>query len=72
MKCVVCQSVRPRGVPGRQRWVFSSDRLDHSRTQLIFKLYDITRREFNQGSVCNVCHELVLQADKLNTQVLSH
>ena len=67
MKCVVCKCVKARGV-GRQRWVFSSDRLEATNTQVIFKLYDLTRREFRPGSVCSACHDLVSQADALAQQ----
>ncbi len=49
-------------------WVFTSERVATARVQLIFKLYELTKKEFRPGSVCPPCFELVDRIDGLEFQ----
>lgn len=68
MKCIVCKVAKDKG-EGRRNWAFSSDRTTMAKVQLLFKLYDLTRREFPPGSICPACYDLVAQIDTLEYQV---
>ncbi len=76
MKCVVCKAVKPGhrpgaapgSAPGRAGWVFTSERVVMAQVQLMFKLFELTRREFPAGSVCPGCFDLVARVDSLEYQ----
>ncbi len=72
MKCIVCKVTKARGGgssgSARRDWVFSSERVAMTRVQLVFKLYDLTKKEFPPGSVCPLCFDLVARLDALEFQ----
>ena len=68
LKCVVCKSRKESAGEGLGGWVFTSQRVAMARVQLIFKLYEVTRREFRPGSVCPPCFDLVSRIDGLEYQ----
>ena len=70
MKCVVCQTEQPRSQRAPpQGWRSTSERAPRSRTRILFKLFELTKREFAAGSVCAICRELVFRLDELQARV---
>ena len=54
----------------RPNWSPTSNRLPVSQAQVIFKLFELLKREFHVGYICTECLALVEQADGLQFQVL--
>jgi hypothetical protein len=63
MKCSVCK------VTNQDNWTLTSERAPISRTQILFRLFELTKSEFSPGgAICLVCYELLAQVDSLEFQ----
>jgi len=50
-------------------WTQTCERLSVSQVQIIYKLYEVLKREFHVGYVCTECMALLEQADSLQFQL---
>ena len=74
--CTVCKGIKPSEEPGSKGikdenvgWSVTSERLATSQVQILFKLYEILKREFPVGYICEECRSLLDQADCLQFQL---
>ena len=54
---------------GKPDWSPTSERLSVSHVQILFKLYELLKREFLVGYICTECLTLLEQADSLQFQL---
>ncbi|TRY75254.1 hypothetical protein TCAL_10083 [Tigriopus californicus] len=68
MRCSVCK------IPKRDshaQWQPTTQRTPLTRVQVVFKLYDLTKTEFESGFLCVGCFDLVIQIESLEHQLKS-
>jgi hypothetical protein len=64
--CVVCKLDEKEAGDGL--WTSTCERTSISQAQVIFKLFDVLKLEFQYGSVCSQCYDLLEQIDSLELQ----
>lgn len=74
MHCIVCHvSKTPPVVRNgiQDRWHSTSQRTPLVGVQILFKLYDVTKTEFESGFLCVLCFDLITQIESLECQLKS-
>lgn len=71
MRCSVCKTVKDNIVhaPAHSQWHATSQRTPLTGVRVLFKLYDLTKTEFESGFLCEVCFDLVVQIESLENQL---
>ena len=73
MNCTICKTPRTGKKSGKGlKWATTSARTPLAGVKVIFKLFEVTRREFAAGPVCPLCFSLVVQIESLEYQLKGH
>ena len=73
MNCTICKTPRAGKRTGKGlKWTSTSARTPLAGVKVIFKLFEVTRREFTAGLVCPLCFNLVVQIESLEYQLKGH
>ena len=73
MNCTICKTPRTGKRSGKGlKWSSTSARTPLAGVKVIFKLFEVTRREFTAGLVCPLCFNLVVQIESLEYQLKGH
>ncbi|XP_059078507.1 uncharacterized protein LOC131876977 [Tigriopus californicus] len=74
MNCSVCKGVKVESVVGNEeknRWHSTCQRTPVLGVKVLYKLYDLTKTEFESGFLCGLCFDLVIQIEQLEAQLKS-
>ena len=69
MRCTVCKSSKSGQASKAARWRNTSARMPQAGIRVIFKLFEVTRKEFESGFVCPVCYDILAQIENLEFQL---
>ncbi|TRY74536.1 hypothetical protein TCAL_16829 [Tigriopus californicus] len=72
MKCSVCKAVKTQPIVKtgvKDHWHSTSQRTPVVGVKVLFKLYDLTKIEFESGFVCVLCYDLIVQIESLEYQL---
>lgn len=72
MNCSVCKAVKVESVVDsgeKGSWHSTCQRTPILGVQVLYKLYDLTKTEFESGFLCGVCFDLVVQIERLEAQL---
>lgn len=72
MKCSVCKTVKTNPIVKtgvKDHWHSTSQRTPMVGVKVLFKLYDLTKIEFESGFVCVLCYDLIVQIESLEYQL---